>query len=544
MAVKKKKEKKAPKENKDQLSAVDKTFYELTINDLNNKLSHLRSHNAKLEERNAELETNMVQMEEDRSDVTAYLNRTLNTQANNIKDFEEKLTQLARVRAEETERFQAKLQDWQNKFKTMHDQLTSEIKLLTGKLNSLEEFRIQKDELMAKFDQQENDLKEQNQRHKETLYELERKQILDKDRLKIEVENRLLQLSNEFAKSNEIRISAHVQRMVRENIALNNELDRLVVTTERLMADNKRIGEHNNEQRLYTECVLEENARLVDVCKKRLRIIDKLTAECERIKEQSQSRGEADKHRQMAEVREMTARKELIESKNKMMTMQKDIIIQKHQCKSHTSTGIEYQKEINRLTSILRHLKQTVSKTLDTVDTANNDESHRMQRIRLLDEIHSILMGVNELDEFTVDETSEVIKSRPFHRDSYHRGRIGITPVRKSTQQLFKYSHSTYKGRKPSFIGPDPAAGPRSGQSPIGSLIIDAGHGILPSSDSMRVDDNESLASDGKTPEPAIAPSPTKMGNVSSSDDEKWSNKFFAQDAIQISKPFLTLLLH
>lgn len=529
---KKKKEKKAPKENKEQLSAVDKTFYELTINDLNNKLSHLRSHNAKLEERNAELETTMVQLEEDRSDITAYLNRTLNTQANNIKDFEEKLTQLAKVRAGETERFQRKIQDWESKYKTMHEQLTSEIKLLTGKLNSLEEFRIQKDELMAKFDQQETDLKEQNQRHKETLYELERKQILDKDRLKNEVENRLLQLSNEFAKSNEIRISAHVQRMVRENIALNNELDRLVVTTERLMADNKRICDQNSEQRLYTQCVLEENARLVDVCQKRLRIIEKLTTECERIKEQSQVHSEADKHRQLAEVREMAVRKELIESKSKVLALQKDAIGQKHQCKTHLSSSAEYKKEIHRLTTVLRQLKQTISATLETADSADNDELQRMHRKRLLDEMQSILMCVSETDEFAVDESSEVTQSRPLSRDSYHRGRIGITPVRKSTQQLFKYTHSTYKGRKPSMMGIDAAPGHTMAtrrQSLIGSMIIDADReGVtLPSTDSIRIDDTESTSSpEGKTPEPVNASSPTKVSNVSvdigtvSSDDE------------------------
>lgn len=524
MAGKKKKEKKAPKENKEQLSAVDKTFYELTISDLNNKLSHLRSRNAELEERNTELETNMVQLQEDRSDITAYLNRTLNTQANHIKDFEEKLTKLAEVRAEETEHFQTIIHDLENKYKTMHEQLTSEIKLLTGKLNSLEEFRIQKDELMAKFDQQETDLKDQNQHHKDILYELERKQILDKDRLKNEVENRLLQLSNEFAKSNEIRISSHVQRLVRENIAQNNELDRLVVIVERLMADNKRIGDQNNEQRLYTECVLEENAHLIDVCQKRLRIIEKLTGECERIKENSKSQGEADKRRQMAEVREMTARKELNETRNNMLAMQKDVVGQKHLCKAHLSSSLEYKQEINRLMAVLRQLTQTVSETLETVDTPNSEELQKMQRKRLLDELHNILMNVSETNEFAIDDASKVETVRQFGHDSYQRGRMGIAPVRKSTQHLFKYSHSTYKGRKPSLLGTDTAPGPSMASrrhSLIGSLIIDAEtkDGILPSTDSMRVDDSES---DGKTPEPANIPSPTKTANVTSSDDENY----------------------
>lgn len=522
MAAKKKKEKKATKE-KDQLSAVDKTFYELTITDLNNKLSYLRSHDAKLEERNAELEASMAQLQEDRSDITAYLSRTVDTQANHIKNFEEKLTQLAKVRAEEMERFQRKIQDWEGKFKTMQEQLTSEIKLLTGKLNSLEEFRIQKDELMAKFDQQENELKEQNQRHKDIIYELEQKQILDKDRLKNEVENRLLQLSNEFAKSNEIRISAHVQRMVRENIVLNNELDRLVVTTDRLMVDNKRITEQNSEQRMYTQCVLEENARLVDVCQKRLRIIEKLTAECERMKERTKSHGEAAKLRQMAEVREMSARKELVESKSKMLVLQKDVIGQKHQCKLHVSSIVECKKEVHRLRTALRQLKETIRSTLEIADGVNNEELLRMQRKRLLDEIQDILMCVSEADGLGSNEPSEATTSPPLIRDSYHRGRIGITPGRKSTQQLFKYTHPTYKGRKPSQAGidgmPERAQATRR-QSLAGSMIIDVGHteGTLPSMDSVRVDENESTptSSVGRTPEPVVASSPTK----SSSGDE------------------------
>jgi protease II len=68
-----KKSKKAEEEDllDSELTAVDKQFYELTIADINKKLTRLRAHNVKIEEKNEELEAKMKQMEEDRQDVTA-----------------------------------------------------------------------------------------------------------------------------------------------------------------------------------------------------------------------------------------------------------------------------------------------------------------------------------------------------------------------------------------------------------------------------------------------------------------------------------------
>ena len=47
---------------------------------------------------------------------------------------------------------------------------------------SLEEFKVQKDDLMAKFAALEDELKKEQHKHEDTIYELERKQVVDKDR--------------------------------------------------------------------------------------------------------------------------------------------------------------------------------------------------------------------------------------------------------------------------------------------------------------------------------------------------------------------------
>lgn len=51
-----------------------------------------------------------------------------------------------------------------------------------GKLAALEEFRLQKEELMEKFTSLEDQLQTQEKEFKDYVYSLEKKSVLDKDR--------------------------------------------------------------------------------------------------------------------------------------------------------------------------------------------------------------------------------------------------------------------------------------------------------------------------------------------------------------------------
>ena len=52
--------------------------------------------------------------------------------------------------------------------------------MLEGKLNSLEEWRLARLDLMRKFEEQEKQMSEQEKKHKEALYEAEKELILGK----------------------------------------------------------------------------------------------------------------------------------------------------------------------------------------------------------------------------------------------------------------------------------------------------------------------------------------------------------------------------
>lgn len=404
----------------DAITAVDRTFYELTITDLNNKLAHLRDHNVRIDGRNLEMEARMRQLEEDRTDVTAYLDRTLQEKTNINADLEEKLSELAAVRAAETVEFKRQIREQELRYKTMQDELTSEIKLLTGKLNSLEEFRIQKDELLAKFDQQEDELRIQTKNHRELVYDIERKQVIDKDRMKREVENRLLQLSNEFAKSNEIRISAHVQRLVRENIAINNELDRMMFSQRRLQNENAAMQAETQQRRITALAVGEERDRLIRDSDRQVTIIRHLTAEYEQLQAHNTRLAEAMALRDDAERRTAAAARQQQEAQYKCSLLEQQLTASGAECIRHQTLYKQQSKELERLAGILLQLKHSIRSAMKGEANRDGVEDHpefrAAQRRTLLADLMALLLRVHEpppaVSSFeTVPSVQEIYRS-------------------------------------------------------------------------------------------------------------------------------------
>ncbi|XP_062565650.1 cilia- and flagella-associated protein 157 [Armigeres subalbatus] len=425
------KEKKAKKAKKavpdiqpvDGLSAVDRQFFEITINDLNQKLARLRTHNVKIEERNEELESKLKQIEEDRADVTTFLDRTLQEKLAVIIELEDKLSELSKVRDQENEECQKKIVSLDAKYKAMHEQLTSEIKLLTGKLNSMEEFRMQRDELMAKFDAQDTELKEQNKRHKTTLYEMERKVILDKDRLRKDVENKLLQLSTEFTKSSEIRVAAHTQRLVRENIALNNEMDRMIFTQERLEKQYADLKAQNGELRNQAEIDLVEKQRLMQTCQERLDLIKQLADQYE---QQLHKNAQLHAYKEKAdefETETQSTKKEYNHLRQKVRILEQYIHFINTDRQSLRNESDHNRKEFDRISEILKTVRFTVRSAFKEDELEDDLPYQEIKRKRL---IADLLNTLTELELKPLVTVSVV--TIPEGAEGYEQGDLGVIP--------------------------------------------------------------------------------------------------------------------
>lgn len=266
-------------------------------------------------------------------------------------------------------------------------------------------------------------MKEQSQRHKDILQEMERKQIVDKNTLKNDVENKLLELSSEFTKASEVRISAHVQRLVRENIALNNELDRIMFTHRRLQNEMKSVKDRDKQRNDATATYCSENKQLIRNCDTQIEIIKRLTSECEKMKLTNQVLMDAARSKENAEKRELKAVKELEEYKEKTNLLEQHVHAIRTECSKHKVIVQEHMDESERLANVLTQIKYTVKSACRGQHNPDDDPRFReAQRKNLLAELLGILLTVNEPLAKTSFETIESIN------DMYNKGDLGMTP--------------------------------------------------------------------------------------------------------------------
>lgn len=441
----KRKSEKAQSVNK--VSAVDKTFYELQITDLNQKLSRLRSHLAALDEANITMTAKLEGIHEDRADVAAHLERTLADRNNTITELEERLVEISKVRNEENQVAQEKIADLEGKYKSMHDQLTSEIKLLNGKLNSLDEFRIQRDMLLAKFDDQEAEMKEKEKYHQEALYNMEQAAVVEKDALKKEVEAKLLQVSEDFTRSSEIRNAGYTRRLIRENIALQKEIDLLVMSQIKLQT------QYNNQKEKHKEMMEQYNAldqiknELVRNSINKIKIIEGLTHNYETLKIKYI---EALQYRRAYE--EQQAADQIVDERNKDAVVKVRSLCRRIENMTLEKKHLEaihdqHEQEIVRLRGVIQQIKVTVRDAIITqeglkmyperleeynVDSPKviqevKDEAKSMNKLARLDLLNQLMTIVSshsaELPKTPSCETLETVTS-----DLYTPGKMGFMP--------------------------------------------------------------------------------------------------------------------
>lgn len=430
MAPKKDKAKKED-EKAGTFNEVEKTFLELQLTECNRKVARLRTALDEFEVRHEELQAAYNKLDEDRADIIAYLKKMLSVKTEENIELKEKVKGLEEIRDIENERFNETTTRLEKNFTIMKDQLTSENKLLAGKLNTLEEFRAIRDDLMKKFEQQEQEFKDQEMKYKRIIYNAEKKFIIGKDNLKKEMEARLLQLAQDFQDATELRVAASTHRVIRENIAISNELDQILSTQSKLSDQNEKFKEKMRAAQISQELAEEERDKAISKSMVQLKVIDHLTSAFDEIKKEKGlfERRSYDFEALQAKIQGLT-------KENNNLSLQVRILEQNLHARLNDQNkavveASKMSKERDKLRKILKEAAFAIQAALKLDEWATVDSTREvMDRHVLLSHLLEIISQFREIEHAaslgTIGSFSKV----------YEEGDLGFVPkppIKKAT---------------------------------------------------------------------------------------------------------------
>lgn len=268
---------KAPGE---QLNELSKEYYLIQIRDLENRLVRYQKKCDELEVQRGAFESQKKYEIKNKEDIIAWLEGKLNRSEDECNDLKDQLIGLEQTLESEKERLNAQIHQLRTEYQEKNDKLSAELTLTTGKLNALEEFRVQQDELNRKFAELEATLKQKDVDHDKEIYDLERKAVIEKDRLKKEMVNRVNNVAAEFRKVSNKQMAETTKRTIRENVSIQAQLQKMSDKTMELIKENDEQKAQAKKQKQQIEMLETNEKELIKKNHSNQKLIRMLTEKC------------------------------------------------------------------------------------------------------------------------------------------------------------------------------------------------------------------------------------------------------------------------
>ncbi|XP_038638130.1 cilia- and flagella-associated protein 157 [Scyliorhinus canicula] len=272
-------------EKPEPLTVIERELYMIQIKDLEGTLAKYQERLDELEVTKLDTAEKQEQLGKDLHDVIAYLKKGLNQKIDEIADLNDKLIGLKQAKDNEKDAYETQLTHLHQEFQETKDQLTSENMILAGKLDALEEFRVQKEEFMARFAGLEEQLRNQEHEHNEIIYDLERRAVVDKDRLKKEMVSRVNAVAAEFRRISKKQVAETTKRAIRENASISNQLGKVSEKSVKIIKANDQLKLETKNQKRTVQLLEESQRELAKKNLSNLKVIQMLTDKCKQQRE-------------------------------------------------------------------------------------------------------------------------------------------------------------------------------------------------------------------------------------------------------------------
>lgn len=237
-----------------------RAYFTHLINDTEDSLRRSKEECKILETENREHKLEHQRHEQDKSDMSSYyMLMGLNSQ--------QTLRDLIAEKRNLEETFDAINRQTEVEFQALGDKMEYEINtlisenaMLSSQVQSMSDYSNKRDDLENKYKDLEAQLVECNCDHSAELYILEKDQVQEKGRLKLEMQSRVNNVASEFRRVSNQQMAETTKRTISVNLVVNARLVKLTEKVKIIMNENEFLRKKLSERTRKLE-ILEKNER-------------------------------------------------------------------------------------------------------------------------------------------------------------------------------------------------------------------------------------------------------------------------------------------
>ncbi|XP_025267271.1 uncharacterized protein LOC112638905 [Camponotus floridanus] len=213
---------------KDVIINTQKCLYDLKIAESNKRIQRLEKRNKELENTLGDTDYSIKTLQEEKGKEISSLNSQLTSYLVKIEQYKNQLATLQKSRIDDRFTHSERTKNIDEKYKNTRLMLISQIKLLSAKINVLEDYKSMQHILEQKLDMKNQYLIHQKEQVAESLRQIKRKFRIDREKFKKDLYNRVVNLASVFQLETGQHMPCSIPKLLSENIAINNQLSMIM----------------------------------------------------------------------------------------------------------------------------------------------------------------------------------------------------------------------------------------------------------------------------------------------------------------------------
>ncbi|KAI7812454.1 hypothetical protein IRJ41_002077 [Triplophysa rosa] len=380
------------KKNAEELQESDKTFFRAQIRDLEERLERYQHKCDELEVQAKDLHVEIDTVEKEKKDIVLYLKRRVAKKEDQVADLKETLSKHQQDQEAERGSFELQLSLLRLELQEHKDKFTYENMALAGKLASLEEFSVQKEKLMAERRALEEQLQKQKEKHHTEIYNLEKKAVLDNDRLKKEMLEHIAAVAAEFRRESDQKMPETTKRALQENLSVTAQLKHLSDKTQELLKENDALKAREKQLKIENETV---EPLLHEITRKNVtnqKVVQQLTEKCKQMQTELEKHSKVQTEHQTLLDHHSTVSTELHVLRQNHATLTEELQQTKADVKRQRKDLEEERRLCGQLKKLLREAAVALKEALREVPE-NEDSEVRViiRRNQMVEKLLAVL---------------------------------------------------------------------------------------------------------------------------------------------------------